>query len=219
MYTDLSDGKGKTVSVATHRLVAETFIPNPENKKQVNHIDGNRMNNHVSNLEWASRAENMKHAIKKDLMAHLHGASNPSALYQDYQIHDVCKMLVDDKYTVKHISKVTGVKPSVVKSIQKGLSWHSISKEYGFENKRKRYKYNKGSKGPIKNLEDRPYYKIFKKLFKRGYTNEEIIECTINCGHEKDSFKRMIKKARKKYEKELKFNDYRKGGPLSITLG
>ena len=56
---------GKTTKV--HRLVAIYFIPNPENKPTVNHIDGNKLNNDISNLEWATSSEQMQHVFANRL--------------------------------------------------------------------------------------------------------------------------------------------------------
>jgi hypothetical protein len=58
---------GKSTRNSVHRFVAEAFIPNPDNKLTVNHIDGNKSNNTISNLEWATYSENAAHAIKTGL--------------------------------------------------------------------------------------------------------------------------------------------------------
>lgn len=68
-YVTVNLSKNNKNKICTiHRLVATAFIPNPENKPQVNHIDGNKTNNIVENLEWVSKEENMQHAVNTGLL-------------------------------------------------------------------------------------------------------------------------------------------------------
>lgn len=69
----LTGGKRKFFNI--HRLVAQSFIPNPDNKPFVNHIDGDKSNNHVENLEWCDQSENMKHAYRTGLKQPSHPKS------------------------------------------------------------------------------------------------------------------------------------------------
>lgn len=59
--------ENKRCSRRVHRLVAQAFIPNPNRYEEINHIDGNKLNNNATNLEWCNRKQNVRHAINKGL--------------------------------------------------------------------------------------------------------------------------------------------------------
>ena len=75
-YLSISLSKGnRKVNATISRLVAMAFIPNPDSKPQVNHIDGNRGRNDVYNLEWATPSENTQHAVDTGLRARVQGVA------------------------------------------------------------------------------------------------------------------------------------------------
>lgn len=67
MYITLKDN-GRVKNARVHRIVADAFIPNPNNYTDVNHIDGNKENNCVWNLEWCTKSQNSKHAVENGLL-------------------------------------------------------------------------------------------------------------------------------------------------------
>lgn len=79
-----SRDKNKTFRV--HKGLAEVFIPNPKNKSQVNHIDGNKLNNDLKNLEWATNQENIRHAHKIGLVDPSAWDRHSSAKLTDEQV-------------------------------------------------------------------------------------------------------------------------------------
>lgn len=84
-----SDGNMHTVRV--HRLVAMAFIPNPNNYPEVNHIDGNKLNNTVSNLEWCTKQQNIAHARQTGLAPLKYGFSNPYSILTKDQVDYIKK--------------------------------------------------------------------------------------------------------------------------------
>lgn len=106
-----------------HRLVAEAYIPNLDNKPQVNHIDGVKHNNHKSNLEWATRSENQKHAIRIGLRT-AKGEKNSQAKLDMYDVLEIRELLKTT--SKKELSKMYKVSISTIYDIQSKRSWSHI---------------------------------------------------------------------------------------------
>lgn len=86
-YVGISLGsRKKTMSIRPHRAVAETFIPKIYGKEVINHIDGNKLNNNVGNLEWVTYSENLIHAYENGLKVVKRGSESPNAKFENSQI-------------------------------------------------------------------------------------------------------------------------------------
>lgn len=96
--------EGKYISTSQHRLIALNFIPNPENKPEVNHIDGCRDNNEISNLEWVSSKENSQHARYTLDKKNLYGETNNFAKVTEKQAMELIKS-INEGLTNKEIIK------------------------------------------------------------------------------------------------------------------
>ncbi|MDD5589230.1 MAG: NUMOD4 domain-containing protein [Candidatus Nanoarchaeia archaeon] len=107
-----------------HRLVAETFIPNPERKPEVNHKNGNRFNNYVFNLEWVTPTENMRHAYKNGLKCGLKGEKNSQAKMTEKQVLEIRKIY--PKLSQGKLAKKYNVSVSLIKNVLKRRSWKHI---------------------------------------------------------------------------------------------
>lgn len=105
---------GKYTSQPVHRLVAKAFIKNPENKACVNHIDNDRTNNRVENLEWVTPKENVYHSFIKGARKKLKDVQRTTVL-TDFQISQISKLR--SLYSVNQLSKLFNIKYSTLKNI------------------------------------------------------------------------------------------------------
>lgn len=104
----------KHSSRLVHRLVAEAFIPNPENKPQINHKDGNKENNHVGNLEWVTPKENMRHAVLSGIKDSKINADN---------VQEIRVLYKSGKYTQKEIGELYELDQSHISRILSKERW------------------------------------------------------------------------------------------------
>lgn len=112
---------GVTKTHLVHRLVAAHFIPNPENRPEVNHRDGRKTNSSYDNLEWATGSENTLHAFAIGLRS-MRGANNPNAKLDLSQVATI-KRLRGQGHTPLQLARRFGVSRSAVYVILRGKTW------------------------------------------------------------------------------------------------
>lgn len=113
---------GKTIVV--HRVVAKTWVDNPENKPFVNHKNGNKADNRAENLEWCTTSENILHAYRTGLEKKVLGQRHHAAKMTDEQVRRFkWEWNNDRKMTRKEYAKHFGVSEATIKDIISGRSW------------------------------------------------------------------------------------------------
>ena len=117
LVVTLFDKNIKRKRFRIHRLVALAFIPNPENKETVNHEDGNKNNNCISNLTWQSNIENQQHAWKNGLK---------KGKLTKNQVRVIKDLLKNTTLNNTEISKLFNVDPSVISNIKLNKIWKNV---------------------------------------------------------------------------------------------
>lgn len=116
--------RGKTYKV--HRLVALTYIKNINNYDQVNHIDGNKSNNNVKNLEWCNNSYNQKHAWDNNLRKNKEA---PNRKFTDNQVEQIRKEYFESNISHRGLAEKYGVSKTTITDILNGR-YYNTSKEY-----------------------------------------------------------------------------------------
>lgn len=156
---------GKSYGRRLNRLVALAFIPNLENKPEVNHKDGNKENNNDWNLEWCTRLENQQHAIRTGLISN-HSSKETAT--------SICELL-QKGYTNRKIIKEYGFSGPLVSKIRCRAIHRDISKDYSWSPSRKTQKSDPEVIKKVCKLlaQGKSINKIWKRL--RGDASKEMI--------------------------------------------
>lgn len=123
----------KTINI--HRLVAECYVENTNNYLTVNHKDGNKLNNHYTNLEWCTTKHNTKHAYEMGLAKGKKGKigsvgdKNGNAILNECEVLEIRKLYVSKKYTYNKLAKKFKVSRSTIDSILNFRTWKHIKEE------------------------------------------------------------------------------------------
>jgi len=118
-------GKSKKMKRG-HRLVAEAFIPNPNQYTIINHKDGNKANNHISNLEWCTHRQNSQHAESMGLVNHVKGSKHHKATTTEDDVRKMRRLYAKGNHTQKQIAEIFSINPNTIKHILAGRTWPGV---------------------------------------------------------------------------------------------
>lgn len=121
LYVSIQKHKHKS----HHRLLAECFIPNPNNYDQINHINGVRDDNRLENLEWCNSRHNQLHAYKTGLHKPMIGEINHRAKLSNVDVL-IIRDCIAKGFKGIEIAKYFGVKPSTISMLKRGQNWAKI---------------------------------------------------------------------------------------------
>ena len=104
-YSAILYAKGKNKPTLIHRLVLQTFNPTKRKNMQVNHKDGNRLNNHINNLEWVTPKENINHAFRTGLCDHRKGENLWNTTLTNQQVYEIKKLYHNNIHTQAELAR------------------------------------------------------------------------------------------------------------------
>ena len=116
---------GKQTPKTIHRLIAKAFIPNPKNKRTINHKNGDKADNKIENLEWATYSENHKHAFKNGLRNHK-GENSPLSKLTENNVLTIRAIPKWFGISQVEISRAFNVDPSHISDIIRRQRWAHI---------------------------------------------------------------------------------------------
>lgn len=126
MHVKLYDGKGKSKSLTVHRIVGLTFLDNLNNLSEINHIDYNKLNNCVSNLEWMTRGDNIKHSYLNRDPKTYKGSGNKNAKLTEDDVLNIRKEYKEIKTTYKNLANKYNVGITLVGYIINNKIWRHV---------------------------------------------------------------------------------------------
>lgn len=124
----LTRDDGKRMTLRVHRVLASMFIPNPENKVSVDHIDGNKINNCLSNLRWVTPKENTANSLRLGLM--VKGENHPNSLLNEDSVRYIrreFRKIGKRKTNSPLLAKMFGVSIYTIHGIIKGRVWNHVA--------------------------------------------------------------------------------------------